>query len=234
MSEWVLKRFWEKVSIEPTDDGFCILLDGRHVRTPAKSVLIVPSEAMGQAIAAEWEAQVETVDPNSMPWTRSANAALDKVAAQRAEVIEHLASYAGTDLLCYRASDPESLVRRQAEMWDPLLEWVTSRYEVSLQTTSGVMPVLQAEEALGRLRDEMLDMSDFQLTGFHDLVTLSGSYVLALAVSEKVGEAADLWPASRLDEVWQAEQWGKDEEAEELAEIKRQAFIHASNVYHFA
>lgn len=136
------------------------MLDGRPVRTPAKSVLIVPSEAIGRAIAAEWEAQVEIVDPTSMPWTRSANAALDKVATQRDEVIDHLASYAGTDLLCYRASDPESLIKRQAEMWDPLLDWAKSRYSVSFQVTSGVMPILQPEETLGRLREEMLEMTD--------------------------------------------------------------------------
>lgn len=234
MSEWALKRFWEKVAIEPSENGFRVVLDGRPVRTPAKSVLIVPSEAIGRAIAAEWEAQVEIVDPTSMPWTRSANAALDKVATQRDEVIDHLASYAGTDLLCYRASDPESLIKRQAKMWDPLLDWAKSRYSVSFQVTSGVMPILQPEETLGRLREEMLEMTDFQLTGFHDLVTLSGSYVLALAVAERVGEAGDLWPVSRLDEDWQAEQWGKDEEAEEHAEIKRQAFEHAANIYHFA
>lgn len=231
MSEWAMKRFWTETSVQAEGDGFAIKLDGRGVKTPAKRSLVVPSEEMAQAIAAEWDAQVEEVRPETMPWTRSANAALDKVAEQRAEVEAHLADYAGSDLLCYRAEGPEGLVTRQRETWDPLLDWLAERYDVRLATTNGVMPVEQSKDALERLAQTMEAMSDVQLTGFYDLVTLSGSFTLALACTQSVHEPLKLWAASRLDEDWQIEQWGADEEAEEVANLKKQAFLHASRVY---
>lgn len=231
MSEWAMKRFWTETSVQAEGDGFAIKLDGRGVKTPAKRPLVVPSEAMAQAIAAEWDAQVEEVRPDTMPWTRSANAAIDKVADQRAEVEAHLAEYAGSDLLCYRADGPDGLIARQRETWDPLLDWLAERYDVRLSTTHGVMPVEQSKDALERLARTMEPMSDVQLTGFHDLVTLSGSFTLALASTQGFQTAPKLWAASRLDEEWQIEQWGADEEAAEVAELKKQAFLHAVAVY---
>ena len=123
MSEWAMKRFWTAVSVSPEGEGFAVKLDNRSVKTPAKRALVLPTQAVADCVASEWEAQVETVDPASMPWTRSANAAIDKVATQRAEVIAHLADYAGSDLLCYRAEGPDSLVARQARAWGGLLDW---------------------------------------------------------------------------------------------------------------
>ncbi|MEO0866013.1 MAG: ATP12 family chaperone protein, partial [Pseudomonadota bacterium] len=123
MSEWAAKRFWTDVSVVADENAFTIKLDDRPVRTPAKRALVVPTEAMARRIADEWQAQSEAIDPKSMPWTRSANAAIDKVALQRDEVKEYLAGYADTDLLLYRAESPDALVERQRVQWDPVLDW---------------------------------------------------------------------------------------------------------------
>lgn len=234
MSEWALKRFWTAVSVAERHDGFEVLLDGRQVKTPAKQALVLPSRRIADAVALEWQAQVETVDPTTMPWTRSANAALDKVAVQRAEVAAHLAEYAGTDLLSYRADGPDSLIARQAAHWDPVLAWLKDRYDVQLAVTSGVMPVTQEPAVLRQLADAMTPMSDFQLTGFYDLVTLTGSYVIALAATESYAPPSSLWDLSRLDEDFQIEQWGVDAEAADLAAIKRSAFFHAHQFFQAA
>ena len=234
MSEWAMKRFWTDVSVEAERDGFTIRLDGRPVRTPAKRHLIAPSEAVAQKIAAEWRAQKEVVDTTTMPWTRTTNAAIDKVALQRAEVTAHLASYASTDLLCYRAEGPSSLIERQNETWAPILDWVASEFGVTLQVTQGVMPVDQSPTALRGLAETMEQMSDFQLTGYHDLVTLTGSFLLGLATMHEVRPAEDIWSASRVDEDWQVEQWGEDDEAKEHAETKKAAFLHAAEVFSLA
>jgi chaperone required for assembly of F1-ATPase len=234
MSEWAMKRFWDAASIEKTGSGFAVVLDGRPVKTPAKRALSVPTELMAQRIADEWDAQGKTVDPASMPWTRSANAAIDKVATQHREVTDHLAGYAETDLLCYRADGPQALRDRQSEAWDPMLGWVRDTYGARLLVTSGVMPVLQGTADIDRLAAVARDMSIFQLTGFHDLVTLSGSFVIALAATESLEAPESLWSKSRIDEAWQIEQWGEDEEAAEHANIKKSAFFHAIEFFHAA
>ncbi|MEO0380339.1 MAG: ATP12 family chaperone protein, partial [Pseudomonadota bacterium] len=185
MTEWAMKRFWKAASVTPSGPGFEVLLDGRAVKTPAKRALAVPTQRMATEIAAEWDAQEETIDPTLMPWTRSANAAIDKVATQRQEVMEHLAGYAETDLLCYRADGPAALLARQAQIWDPMLDWAADTYGARLSVTSGVMPITQAAADIDRLAAKMRGMSSFQLTGFHDLVALSGSFVLALAGIEQ-------------------------------------------------
>lgn len=227
MSGWAAKRFYETASVVAEEGGFAVRLDGRPVRTPGKRPLLLPTEIMANHVAEEWLAQDIRIDPRTMPWTRSANTALDKVATQRAEVADHLVEYAGTDLLCYRARGPEGLVARQRTAWDPILEWLTRRYDVRLCVTSGVMPVEQDAEALLRLARALEPMSDFQLTGFSELVTLSGSFSLGLAAAEAVQPADDIWNLSRIDEDWQAEQWGIDEDAALMSEMKRAAFLHA-------
>lgn len=227
MSDWAPKRFWQKAEVVPTGDQFAIALDGRPVNTPSRRQLVVPTHAMATRIAAEWEAQVEKVDPTTMPWTRSANSALDKVPDQRAEVEAHLSGYADTDLLSYRAEGPEELITRQAAGWDPVLDWVEVKFGVRPATTLGVMPVKQDPSHIKRLAGYMAPMSDFALTGFHDLVTLSGSYILAVAVAENELESEAGWALSRIDEEWQIEQWGADDEATKQATSKKGAFFHA-------
>lgn len=231
MSEWAMKRFWTEVTVEVEADGFSIRLDGRMVRTPAKSQLIAPNKAVAERVAREWEAQNDQVDTTTMPWTRTVNAAIDKVAVQRTEVEAHLASYADTDLLCYRAEGPETLQLRQSEAWDPILDWLSKEFGVSLAVTQGVMPVSQTPAHLATLAATMGPMSHLQLTGFHDLVTLTGSFSLGLATAHNLKSAPELWAASRVDETWQIEQWGEDEEAKESEEHKKNAFLHAREVY---
>ena len=234
MSEWSMKRFWTDVTVKEQGPDFTVLLDGRLIKTPAKRTLVVPTRRIADQVAAEWAAQEGAVDPATMPWTRSANAAIDKVAPQRAEVQAHLADYAGTDLLCYRAEDPDALVERQRATWDPILDWLDGRHGVRLVLAAGVMPVKQDPAALAVLAGAMDDMGDFQLTGFYDLVTLTGSFALALANADCAFPATDLWEASRLDEAWQIEQWGPDDEAEAVTKIKRAAFLHATELFHAA
>ncbi len=234
MSEWGPKRFWSTVSVEACPEGFSVRLDDRPVRTPAKRAFVLPTQAIAGRVAAEWDAQEEQVDPATMPWTRSANAAIDKVATQRREVMDHLAGYAGTDLLSYRAAGPVELVLRQRETWDPLLDWLASRHGVRFEVTRGVMPVEQDPACVSRLAQGMESMSSFQLTGFQELVTLSGSFVIALAVADGAFPVQDLWSASRLDESWQAEQWGEDVEAVEESVRKMRAFLHAAELFRLA
>ena len=234
MSGWSARRFWTETRVEAVDGGFTVRLDGRAVKTPAKTALIVPTLAMAERIAAEWDAQQGKVDPRTMPWTRSANAALDKVAARFAEVAALLAAYGDTDLLCYRADGPAELAARQTKGWDPLLAWSATALDAPLTATVGVMPVAQPPDSLARLTARIGQMTAFQLTGFHDLVVISGSLVLALAVTDRRLSAEEAWRLSRLDEHWQAEVWGRDEEAGALEAARHEGFLHAERFYRFS
>jgi chaperone required for assembly of F1-ATPase len=228
MSDWKAKRFWKEASVSSEDGGFGVRLDGRPLRTPAKAVLLVPSRGMAAAIAAEWDAQSDRINPESMPVTRGANAAIDKVANQRREVADMLAAYGDSDLLCYRADAPQSLVDLQAETWDPLLDWAETALGARLQARTGVIHAPQVSDALKALSDHTHRLTNFELAGFHDLVALSGSLILGFAVFHRQSPVGEIWKKSQLDEQWQAERWGADEEAEILAETKRQAFVNAA------
>ena len=234
MSEWKAKRFWKAASVVEVEGSFAIELDGRGVKTPAKQVMHVPTHAMASAIAQEWDAQVEIINPNTMPVTKTANAAIDKVTVQHAEVAQLLAAYGDSDLLCYRADAPEELVARQNEHWNPILDWAEDALGARLEPRTGVIHAPQnplAVEALSR-RTHALDA--FELAAFHDLVSLSGSLVLGFAATMDARPADELWTISRLDELWQEEQWGEDEEATAMALIKRDAFLHAKRMFDLA
>ena len=231
MSEWAPKRFWKVTEVREEGEGFGVTLDGRPVKTPAKAALVVPSRTLAEAIAAEWEAQTEVVDPRTMPATRGANAAIDKVAKQHGEVAEMLAAYGDSDLLCYRADGPEELCARQATQWDPMLDWLEESFGVRLSVQAGVMHVAQPDKGLAVLAAEVHRMTEFELAAFHDLVSLSGSLVLGLAATRDARPIDELWSLSRLDETWQAEQWGEDEEAAESAAVKRESFLNAKRFY---
>lgn len=230
MSEWKQRRFWKEASTAPAEDGagWQVLLDGRPVRTPAKARLLLPTEALGQEVAAEWAAQGDTVDPGAMPYTRMANSAIDKVAVQFDAVTEMVAAYGGTDLLCYRADGPDTLVQRQAEDWDPLLDWAASGLNAPLVMTSGIMHVEQPANSVATLQSHVRALSPFEVAALHDLVALSGSLVIGLGVLHGVLPVAELWRRSRVDETFQQEQWGVDEEAAEVAALKRAEFLHAA------
>lgn len=231
MADWAPKRFWTAATVAPAAGGFTVHLDGRPVRTPAKAPLLLPTEALARAVAAEWAAQEGRLQPETMPATRAANSAIDKVAPQRAEVAALIAAYGGSDLLCYRAEAPETLVARQAAAWNPLLDWAAGALGAPLAVAAGVVPVDQPEASLARLAAEVAALNDFELAAFHDLVALSGSLVLALAVARGrlLPEAA--WQAARIDEDWQIEQWGEDEEAGRTAALRRAAFMDAHRFF---
>ncbi|WP_417209414.1 ATP12 family chaperone protein [Antarctobacter sp.] len=231
MSEWAPKRFWQNAEVADTEAGYAVTLDGRGVKTPAKTPLVVPTEALAREIAAEWAAQQERVNPNTMPFTRMANSALDKVAPQHAAVADMLAAYGDSDLLCYRADSPEALVDRQQQGWDPLLDWAEATFDARLRPVAGVMYHPQDPAALARLTAPVHGQSAFALAAFHDLVSMSGSLVLALAVIRGACDPAEAWALSRIDETWQEEQWGVDEDAAKVAQRKRGEFLHAA-VFH--
>lgn len=234
MSEWKAKRFWEQAAVEEVPGGFAVALDGRSVKTPAKRPLIVPTRAMAEAIAAEWQAQEGEIDPGTMPVTKTANAAIDKVATQHAEVADMLADYGDSDLLCYRAASPEELVARQAAEWDPMLDWGAEALGARLVPRTGVMHAPQDPAALEVLRLRTHALSNFELAAFHDLVSLSGSLILGFAAAEEARDVETLWTLSRLDDLWQIEQWGHDDEAAAEAAIKKTAFEHAARMYRLA
>lgn len=227
MTDWKAKRFWKEATVETADGGFTVHLDARPVRTPLKSALIVPTVRLAQEIAAEWDAQEGIIDPLSMPHTRSANSAIDKVAPQHDAVAQMLADYGDSDLLCYRAPAPTELIARQAEHWDPLLDWAETRLGARLHTATGVIHVPQDPKTLARLSGRVHGLDAFALTGFHDLVSLSGSLILGFAAMLDHRPVDEIWKLSRVDEDWQSEQWGVDDEAVAMAETKRSAFVHA-------
>ncbi|WP_172299146.1 ATP12 family chaperone protein [Pseudoruegeria sp. HB172150] len=231
MSGWKARRFWTSVQIEDHPQGFAVRLDGRPVKTPGKLELAVPTEALAKEIAREWEAQEGVIDPRSMPYTRAANSAIEKVTPQRAEVAEMLAAYGDSDLTCYRADLPEALAQRQSEAWDPLLDWAAETFGARLIPVQGVMHQPQPPAALAALAAPVHAMIPWELTGFHDLVALSGSLVIGLAAVRNHLSPRELWDRSRIDETWQEEQWGADDEATAMADAKRADFFQAHRFF---
>ncbi len=231
MSDWKPKRFWTSSAVVEAEGGYTVELDGRRVKTPAKAALVLPTRAMAEAVAQEWDAQDKEVDPATMSFTRSANAAIDKVRHQHAEVADMLADYGDSDLLCYRATYPQELAERQAREWDPALAWAAETLDARLQPVAGLVHQPQPSDALTRLRGLVHELDEFRLAAFHDLVSLSGSLILGFAAARNWRKPDEIWRISRLDEIWQAEQWGDDEEAVRAAEIKKSAFVHAKSFY---
>jgi len=207
-----MKRFYQTTGVEAGGDGYRVLLDGKPMRTPAKSVLVVPTAPLGEAIAAEWSGVPDKgeIVVSHLPLTRLAATGLDRVASQRTRVIDETAKYAGSDLLCYRATDPESLVTRQQDTWQPLLDWVAARYGASLTVCKGLTYVAQPEASLARMRSAVAAHSDFALGALYNLTHIAGSLVIALAVAEKHLDAEAAYRAAQLDELYQVERWGDD------------------------
>lgn len=234
MSEWKAKRFWKTAKVAETEQGFTVHLDGRPVKTPAKAPLVVPTRAMADAIAQEWDAQDGDIAPYTMPVTRAANAAIDKVTHQHAEVAQMIAGYGDTDLICYRADSPAELVARQAEAWDPLLDWAADILDARLKPVTGIMYSPQDPKALAALAQRVHQMDAYSLTAFHDLVGMSGSLIIGFAALHDLHDIQALWRLSRIDEIWQAELWGVDEEAQEQAAKKESEFLAAKIFYDLA
>lgn len=207
------KRFYQDVAIRQDAEGWSILLDGRVVKTPGKRQLVLPSEHLAVAVAAEWRAQATVIDPGTMHLTRIANTAIEAVPAKRDEVAADIVAFAGSDLLCYRASGPGALVARQGAMWDPILQWASAELGARFVLAEGVMPVEQPQASLDRIAEAVKDLDALQLSGLHVATTLTGSALLALAVLRGRLSPAGAWAAAHADEDYQIEQWGTDEEA---------------------
>ena len=231
MAEWKARRFWKTADIRPQGNGWEVVLDDRPLRTPGKLPLILPTEALARAIAAEWDAQTDVIDPNRMPLTRAANSAVEKVTPQFHDVTSMLGDYGGTDLLSYRASEPEALTRMQAVGWDPLIDWAATELRAPLRITHGVIPVPQDPAVLLKLQAEIASLDAFALTALHDLVTLPGSLILGLAVLRGRLDAETAWKLARIDEEFQADRWGRDEDADLAAQGRLEAMRNAERFY---
>ena len=208
------KRFYANVGMQPGEGGHTLHLDGRRAMTPGRRPLTLPDPTLAAAVAAEWEAQAEAIDPASMPVTRLANTAIDGVASRLAEVRAEVLAYAGTDLLCYRAGEPQALVERQQATWDPILAWAETRYGVRFMLAEGLVHVAQPEATLAALGGAIAAFDEpFRLAGLHLATTLSGSALVALALAEAALDVDAAWAAAHVDEDWNVFQWGEDAEA---------------------
>jgi len=223
-----VKRFYAEARGVPADSGYGIELDGKPLRTPARRPLAVPTRTLAEAIADEWNAQVEAIDPRATPLTGLANAAIDRVAPDREAFARGLARYGESDLLCYRAEPGSRLAGRQAASWDPILAWARRRYQVDFAITCGVVPAPQARATLDRLEQAVLARTSFELAALSPLVTIAGSLVVALAVAEGAIDAGTAWRAAALDDLWQAEKWGEDAEAAKALDARRRDFDAAA------
>ncbi len=209
------RRFYKSADVRQDEAGFHVMLDGRPIRTPRKRVFVVPTRALAEAIAAEWNAQAETIDPQTMPLTRLVNTGIDGVGENRDEIIGAIAAFAGSDMLCYRADGPDGLVARQAEVWDPVLVWAEGELGGRWTTTTGLMPVAQPPETLARVETAARPFDDLSLGALHVMTALTGSALLALAHARGRLSAEEAWAAAHVDEDWQIAQWGEDWEAAE-------------------
>ncbi len=231
MSEWKPKRFWKKVDVVSSEKNFCIKLDEKILKTPAKKEMLLPTKALAKKIAAEWGRQVDEIDPNAMPFTKSANAALDKVFQQFDEVSSLVGNYGDTDLLYYRADSPAELKMRQQSSWDPMIDWAEKNFEVKINCGTGILYIPQDRELVYKLSKEISELSSFQLTALYDIVSITGSLILGLATINGRLSAEDAFKLSRIDELWQIEQWGVDEEAQAVSDLKYDAVLHAQEFF---
>lgn len=230
------KRFYRAASAEPAGDGtFVLQLDGRPARTPARAPLALPTVALGEAVAVEWRAQGEQIDPATMPLTRLANTAIDGIAREIDAVRADLARYAGSDLVVYRAGAPDRLVSQQAAAWDPVLDWAQSALGARFVLSEGVMFVEQPESSLERVRERLArEGSPFRLGALHVMTTLTGSLLLALMHAGGALSSDAAWAAAHVDELFQESQWGQDAEAAARRDARRSEFEAASRLLELA
>jgi chaperone required for assembly of F1-ATPase len=209
------KRFYKDVFIEPEGEGVSVRLDGKPIRTPGKAPLVLPNAALAEAVAAEWRAQGERIEPETMPLTKLANSVIDGVKGREAEIVGDMLGYAGSDLVCYRAEGPEALTAAQAKRWDPLVAFAGEKLKAPLNLTHGLVQMKQPRTSLEAIRGRLETFDAWGLAALHVLTGLTGSALLALAVAlgELTPEAA--WDAAHVDEDWQISQWGEDAEAAE-------------------
>lgn len=209
------RRFYVAITVEETGSGFEIRLDDRPLRTPGKTPLRVPTRRLAEALAEEWAGQLSSIDPETMPLTRLVNTAIDGVQGELQAVRDDIAAYAGSDLTCYRAEAPAELVAEQDAAWNPVLAWARERLGANFVIAHGIMPVAQPDGALERIGERLHGEDCWALTALHQMTTLSGSALLALACREGWLEVEDAWRRAHVDEDCQIRMWGEDQEAAE-------------------
>ncbi len=222
-----MRRFWKEVTLEQSTFGYAVRLDGRPVKTPTRNELALPTQRLADAVVAEWDAVETSIDPARMPMTGFANAAIDRVGPDRDAFAAAIASYGETDLMCYRAEQGEALAVRQAEIWDPWLNWAQGRYDVSFVIVEGIIHKPQPVATLEKLHAAVAARGTFELAAMAKLAHLSGSLIATLAVIERAGAAQDIWNASCLDELWQEELWGADYWAQKNRNDRESEFLQA-------
>jgi chaperone required for assembly of F1-ATPase len=213
------RRFYETAGVAATDEGFTLELDHRPVKTPARRPLAAPTRPLAEAIAAEWSAQGEFIEPARMLLTRLANTVIDGVSGARADVAADIAKYLASDLVFYRAAEPERLVARQAQHWDPVLAWARDVLGARFILAEGVTFVHQTEDALAAARTALPD-DPWRLGALHAITTLTGSALIALMIAERAISLEAAWAAAHVDEDWNMELWGRDELALERRAIR--------------
>ena len=216
------RRLYKEVTV--TADH-AILLDGRAVKTPGKRPLAVPTGALAEAIAAEWRVQGDRIDPATMLLTKLANTAIDRVMPERARIVAEMVDFAGSDLVCYRAEVPPDLVERQARAWDPVIGWALAHLDAPFRVTAGVVHTKQAAPALKAVEAHLATLEPFALTAVHNMMTLTGSALIAAMTAAGAMSPEEAWRAAHVDEDFQIEQWGADEEAMERRERRRMEFM---------
>lgn len=219
-----MKRFWTTVAVA----GRGVTLDGKPLRTPAKAALLLPTDALADAVADEWRRAGEQVDPRAMPLTGLANAAIDRVAPIRAAFAADLAKYGESDVLCYRAELPVELFARQTAVWTPILDWARARYDIAFTLVTGIVHRAQPPETVTRLASALGARDAFELAALSPLVTISGSLVTSLMLAEGAIEPDAAFDATHLDELWQAELWGEDWMATDARANRRADFVAAA------
>ncbi len=229
------KRFYQSSTVaEHKGGGYAVQLDDRSIKTPAGNTLAVPSRALAEAIADEWNAQGEAIVPASLPLTKLANTAIDGVAGRKQEVADDVVRYAATDLVCYRAAHPEDLLAAQVRAWDPILRWVEAKYGAQFLTGTGIAHVAQPAASLEALRGAVAAIDAFKLTALHVMTSLTGSALIALAHADGDLSADAAWAAAQADENWQASRWGEDFEAMLRQKARLAEFHAASRFYQLA
>ena len=224
-----MKRFYKDVTTEQGPDGFHVLLDGKTVKTPARQTLLLPTAALAEAIEEEWRVQGEEIVPASMPMLRLANTAQDGVSATRAEVIAAILRFGEHDLICYRAESAPELLRRQREGWDPMLDWAAAELNAHLVVTEGIGHAPQPRAALAALERAVAAHDIYGLAALHVMSSITGSLVLGLALARGAINPAQAFHLSRLDEIFQAERWGVDREAQDRANALARELDVAAN-----
>jgi chaperone required for assembly of F1-ATPase len=204
------KRFYKSAAATP-DNG--VALDGKPLRTPLKQALTLPTRALADAVANEWEAQGETIDPRNLILTKLANTAIDRVAVDRQRIIDEIVKFADTDQVSYRAEEPAALIARQAEHWNPVLDWAMAQLDAAFASTTGIVPRPQPDEALAAFARHVEKLDHWELTALHNLATMTGSALIAAMAIDGALEREAAWRAAFVDEDWEVEQWGEDEEA---------------------